>query len=239
MEIGAIILARKLSESEIWINKPAWWLKVWIFILMRVNHKDGKVFDRGSNFFSYKMIYDDCFIEDEGIKKTAIDGLIRWLKLTTQITTRKTTRGFIITVCNYATYQDFDTYKNDTRNDTRNETETKPKRNRNDTINNNENNDNNENKIITGEIELKKIPSWLESRAFEVFGNVPLGNLRDWTENYEESWIKEALNKTEAANVKSVNYTTKILQDWALNGKEDKQKPEPAKQGSDKYADRD
>ncbi len=38
----------------------------------------------------------------------------------------------------------------------RNETETKPKRNRNDTINNNENNDNNENKIITGEIELKK-----------------------------------------------------------------------------------
>ena len=117
--------------------------------------------------------------------------------------------------------------------------ETKPKRNRNDTINNNENNDNNENKIITGEIELKKIPSWLESRAFEVFGNVPLGNLRDWTENYEESWIKEALNKTEAANVKSVNYTTKILQDWALNGKEDKQKPKPAKQGSDKYADRD
>lgn len=52
------------------------------------------------------------------------------MKKEQNITTHKTTRGFIITVLNYDKYQTFNNYKNDTQNDT----QTKRKRNANDTI---------------------------------------------------------------------------------------------------------
>lgn len=52
------------------------------------------------------------------------------MKKEQNITTHKTTRGFIITVLNYDKYQSFNNYKNDTKNDK----QTKHKRNTNDTI---------------------------------------------------------------------------------------------------------
>lgn len=141
---GCILLARKILKSSIWQQKPSWWLKVWIYILMEVNHKDNALFKRGENFFNYKEIFNDCNLITEGNDTKSIDNLMRWLKSTGQITTHKTTRGFIISVCNYEYYQNLVNYKNDTQNDIGNEIETKQKRNRNDTINNNDNNDNNE-----------------------------------------------------------------------------------------------
>jgi len=153
---GCILLARKMLDSEIWTNKPAWWLKVWIYILMKVNHVNNGRFQRGQGFFRAESIQEACSLQLEGITKKTIHNLIKWLKSTTQITTQKTTRGMIITVCNYNEYQDLLNYKNDTENDTENEIGTKQKRNRNDTINNNGKNVKNGKKRVRGKNTLPK-----------------------------------------------------------------------------------
>lgn|SRR3990167_1588971 len=140
---GCILLARKLQQSDIWVKKPSWWLKVWMYMLIQVNHKDNYLFKRGQNFFTREKIYDDCKLYLEGIKALTVDNMIRWLRATRQATTQKTTRGIIITICNYELYQNMLNYKNDTENDTSNEIETTQKRHRNDTINNNVNNEKN------------------------------------------------------------------------------------------------
>lgn len=115
---GYIITPRVILKSEIWKTKPAWWLKIWNFILIKVNHKDNKYFKRGTNLFTYEMIHYECNLNLDFIKSKSISNVIKWLKLRTQITTQKTTRGLIITVCNYELYQNPKNYVNDTENDT-------------------------------------------------------------------------------------------------------------------------
>lgn len=137
---GYIMLARKLRDSEIWHAKPAWWLKVWVYILMEVNHKTNPQFARGTNFFSYQDIYYKCRLSQEGVKQRAISNLVHYLKKATMIRTRKTTRGLVITVCNYEKYQNPIAYTKDTENDTEKDNRMKQKRHRNDTINNKGNN---------------------------------------------------------------------------------------------------
>jgi hypothetical protein len=136
---GFQLLARQIQDSEIWKTKPAWWLKVWLHIILEVNHKDNKFFKRGENFFSFQEIYDKCTLRNEGIKLRSVDNVVSWLRERKMCTTRKTTRGIVITVVKYEYFQDIDNYRNDTQNDTG----TGQERDRNGTINNNDNNDNN------------------------------------------------------------------------------------------------
>lgn len=135
---GCVLLARKIEESPIWNSKPSWWLKVWIHILTKVNHKKQAGFDRGENFFSRKSIHESCCLRNENIKQETVDNVLRWLKRTTQITTRKTTRGQIIKVVNYDRYQNIDNYRHDTKDDRPDETGTRQERDGNETINNND-----------------------------------------------------------------------------------------------------
>ena len=149
---GCVLLARNIKESEIWVNKPSWWIKVWIYILMNVNHTDNKFFKRGENMFSRKKIYEDCRLMGDRIGAETVDNAIRWLRATTSITTRKTTRGITIKVNKYDDYQNMANYKtvvendteNDLQNDMENDSETTQKRLRNDTINKNDKNDKND-----------------------------------------------------------------------------------------------
>jgi len=126
---GCFLVARKIKQSEIWVMKPSWWLKVWIYIIDRATYRKDSVYERGSNFFKIETIWSDCCLSKEGVKVKTIDNVIRWLRTTKQITTRKTTGGFIITVLNYKLYQALPNYKNDMKN----ESETFEKRFRNDT----------------------------------------------------------------------------------------------------------
>lgn len=149
---GCVMLARKIQESEIWIKKPSWWYKTWTHILMKVNHRNNPQFKRGTSFFNAKKIYNDCYLCNEGIKEEALKNFIKFLKKRCMITTQKTTRGFILTVCNYEFYQNLDNYRNPTENSTENPIETRSKLDRNSTINNNVNNVKNGKNVI-------KIPS--------------------------------------------------------------------------------
>jgi len=134
---GATIWARQTITSAIFFYKPDKWFKIWFFIVNRVNHSDTKLFPRGSNLMTYAEIS-----EHTKATKHQIDMFMRWAKKEQMLTTQKTTRGMIVTICNYNYFQDLDNYKNGTENELR------PKRNRNgnDTINKNDNNGKNEKK---------------------------------------------------------------------------------------------
>ena len=135
---GCFQIARSLFHDEIWLMKPSWWCKVWIYIIGKANHTDyNDKIKRGDLFTTYRQIYSDCNLTLEGVRENAIDNVISYLKDTQKCTTRKTTRGFIITVLNYDLYQTISNYKNDTEN----EIQTIPKRNGNDMINNNDKNE--------------------------------------------------------------------------------------------------
>jgi len=196
MIIGAIQLARQITESNIWTNKPAWWFKVWCFLLMHVNHASNKSFDRGHNFFSYSYIYDECRLVNDGVKKATIDNVIRWLRQSKMITTQKTTRGIIISICNYDTYQDLINYKNDTSN----EIKTRHKRDTNETINKNVKNVKNVKKEDIGEF----------GQALSDFRDMRKSIKKPLTERAEEMIITklEKLSDNESERIDILNQST-------------------------------
>ena len=55
IEGGYILLSRKIIESEIW-RKPPLYLKVWIWLLERAQHKEYKQLKRGQLFASISDI---------------------------------------------------------------------------------------------------------------------------------------------------------------------------------------
>lgn len=127
---GAIVLARKIIDSDIFLNKPDKWFKIWTFILLSANYKDIKNFKRGEVFTTYSEI---CSYTKA--TRNEVDHCIRWLKQATQITTRKATRGLYINVVNYNVYQKLNNYKSDTESDNKSDLKAIEERYKSDTIN--------------------------------------------------------------------------------------------------------
>lgn len=131
IEGGCVLIARNILNSEIWRKPPAY-LKIFMYILLKVNHKDG-LFPRGTNFFNFS---DEKI---DGVSYAQVDHFFRWAKSEKVqiLATEKTTRGVIVKLNNYGLYQDLENYY--LRNTLRNNCETTAKQLRNgcDTINNN------------------------------------------------------------------------------------------------------
>ena len=96
---GYILLSRSIINSEIW-KKPPEYLKIFLFILVKVNHKDG-LFPRGSNFFNFSDQKPD------GVTLNQIYKFLSWAKSKKVqiLATQKSTRGVVIKVNNYGAYQ--------------------------------------------------------------------------------------------------------------------------------------
>jgi len=131
---GATVWLRKTIESDIFYWKPDKWFKIWFFIINKVNHKNTKLFKRGINFTTYKEISLHT-----RASRNQIDKFIRWAKEEQMLTTHKTTRGMVISIVNYAKYQDYIKRKRDMPV----VSQTKRSRNTVDTINKNGKNDKN------------------------------------------------------------------------------------------------
>lgn len=97
---GWIKLHRILLYSDIF-KKKAEYLKIFFYILCNVNHADG-LFPKGSNFFNFR----DEIRDIPNVSLNQVYEFIRWAKKEGMITTQKTTRGVIINVTNWDTYQD-------------------------------------------------------------------------------------------------------------------------------------
>ena len=110
---GCILLSRQIFENKIWYKSPEF-LKIFIYIVGKVNFKDG-YFKTGEALFNFsKETIPGC-------TKTQIYEFLRWAK-SPQIeilTTQKTTRGVVVKLNNYRFYQDLTNYTyQDTYQDT-------------------------------------------------------------------------------------------------------------------------
>ena len=114
IEKGYILLARAIDESEIMI-KPPHFREVWLYLLRNANHTDrviyGKKLKRGQLLTSYKAIIQALRWEHGSYTKNNIQCAFRHLKESAMITTQKSTRGVIVTICKYDYYQDAINYK--------------------------------------------------------------------------------------------------------------------------------
>lgn len=111
---GYIRVATKITESEIFWNKPDKWLKIWIYILTHVRRKDEPNMKKGQGHFLYSSIMEAC-----QATKPQVDHFIRYAKQATMLATTKATRGFVISILNFDKYQEHGNYKSDTKSDSK------------------------------------------------------------------------------------------------------------------------
>jgi len=116
---GYYIKARSIKESEI-AQSPPHVREIWDLLLRRANFKDrkinGRIIKRGQLFTSYREILDELSwkvgYRIERYKKYDCENTMKFLRSRAMITTSKTTRGIIITICNYEFYQNPKNYDN-------------------------------------------------------------------------------------------------------------------------------
>jgi hypothetical protein len=157
---GYIIVSRKLIESEIW-DKPPLYLKVWIYLLTKAQHKQYKGLKRGQLYTSIPEIIEACSwkvgARRERPKKDQIFQIIDWLRKVNEgghesnakaptIATTKATHGLVISIDKYCFYQDPLNYESNDEGTDENPTKPSRKQRQPDNINKNVKNDKNDNK---------------------------------------------------------------------------------------------
>ena len=132
---GGFIVARKLFGSEIWLRDPLY-LKVWIWIIGKANHKDikknGRLYRRGELVTTYNKIikaasyYHNRSHITPSLKKIRL--ILEWLQKEGMIAVKPLKSGLGLTgadpkartraylgikiiVMNYDTYQNYKNYK--------------------------------------------------------------------------------------------------------------------------------
>ena len=105
------VIWRGIFESEIWTQEP-WRFKVWIYMIGKANHKEqlkkklkrGELYISNIKDFCKEVSWKNGFISKRPTNES-MKQFWRWLRKEGMITTRKTTRGTIITIKNYEKYQ--------------------------------------------------------------------------------------------------------------------------------------
>ena len=133
---GYYVKARRIQESEIAHATPCI-REVWDWLIMQCNHVPkktcGTIIDRGQCLRSIRDIQDGLSWKSgyrkETYSKSQVEYALNWLRRggygliagdhtdTPMVTTRKTTRGMIITVCNYDYYQRPENYEHNNGQD--------------------------------------------------------------------------------------------------------------------------
>jgi hypothetical protein len=90
---GWVSLHRKILQSPIF-NKPPEYFKVWIYLLLNVDHQNG------IGFFSWNNIKNDCHVTNSQLKKCFI-----FMEKEQMISRKKLPRGVEITILNWDKYQ--------------------------------------------------------------------------------------------------------------------------------------
>jgi len=112
---GYYLKARCIEQSDI-AHAPPHAREVFDYFLRKAFWRDGYEFGRGQLLTSYKAIQDDLrwYVGNrpERYKRHEIETAVKLLARTGAITTARTTRGMIVTVCNYWLYQSPDSYEN-------------------------------------------------------------------------------------------------------------------------------
>lgn len=110
---------RAIDESEV-ARFPPHVREIWMYLLRKANHRNDETsgLKRGQLITSYSEIIEDLswFVgyRKESYKKHHCGTAMRVLTKEAMITTTKTTRGLIITICKYDHYQSPENYETNT-----------------------------------------------------------------------------------------------------------------------------
>ena len=108
IENGCFQIARQIFDSKLWLEKPASWKIIWIYILGKVNHTDTKSMSRGSGFFNFT---NECIQIGVDIKVDSIKKFLAYARNCAMISTTRSTRGTIVLVRNYNQFQSIGNYE--------------------------------------------------------------------------------------------------------------------------------
>lgn len=205
---GYILLSRKIIESEIF-KKPPLYLKVWIYLLSKAQHKDYKQLKRGQLWTNIPEIQEVCSwyvgFRKETPSKKQIYTILEWLRnpyeqdnekdtKETMIVTTKGTQGMLIYIVNFNHYQ---TSKNYEGNDEGNNEIPMKKLRKDDEGNNINKNDKND-KNVNKDVLFKKEP-------------------KIYTKDDKEYLLAEYLSKQIAKRLNKPLKEEKDLQRWAAD----------------------
>lgn len=122
IEGGYYLKARCIEESAI-AHAPPHIREIWDYILRKAFWKDGKLLKRGQLLTSYKEIIEalswQVGFRKMSYKASNCETGMKYLTKHGMITKARTTRGMLITVCNYEAYQDMKSYENRNGDDTK------------------------------------------------------------------------------------------------------------------------
>lgn len=161
MSNGFILLSRSLLESDVFASQKL--LKIWIWCLLKANFKDKHIplkvgkgetiveVKRGQFLFGRHRAEDELFIDGSTIYKS-----IKKLEQMSMINVESNSQYSVITICNYDTYQDSNTYQVATNEQPRNNQVTSKEQPSNTT--NNYNKDNNIDNTLLSEIKISDVP---------------------------------------------------------------------------------
>lgn len=223
---GYYLKARKIQESDI-AHAPPHVREIWDWLIHNALHDDYGKLKRGQLRTTYQDILDGLSwyvgYRKMRYKKHNCEMAMKWLTKAGMITTAKTTRGMIVTVCNYDVYQNPKNYESHTNVDTK----ATMKLQGTDTIYKNDNNVNNEDsgirwKLRNGEyynIPKSKMPV-LEERYPLVNVLRELADGATWSESQPEyklktiddvhsqiaNWLKTATDKARQNPEKPIQY---------------------------------
>lgn len=235
---GYILLSRRLVESEIF-DKPPLYLKVWIYLLSKAQHKDFKGLKRGQLWTNIPEIQEACSwyvgYRKETPTKKQIYTILEWLRNPceqdnegttkgTMIVTTKATQGLIINIDKYSFYQDSKNYEGN--NESNNEGTAKELR-REQQGNNIYKNDKNVQDITTTPTIGNEPVDNVDKCSYIDFFNNNFGHLitafeGETLEGYVKDGIEPdvivlALKEAVEANIRDMRYVKKVLNRWLDN----------------------
>jgi len=149
---GYYLKARCIQNSEI-ATMPPHIREIWDWLLKEANHTsnkvNGTVIERGQLIKTFKDIQEGLYWmvgwRKMKYKKWQCENAMKFLRERSMITTMKTTRGMLITICNYSHYQDPKNYESNRKADMR----ATVNKQTTDTINKNDKNDKNGKKVLS------------------------------------------------------------------------------------------
>lgn len=119
---GYFIMARAIQNSDIAKASPCT-RELWTWLIKEANHKlnSRSNIKRGSMIRTIKNMQEGLHwysgYRRDTYTKSQIEYALKYLRDKTMIKTAKTTRGMLITICNYERYQDFKNYEPNNESD--------------------------------------------------------------------------------------------------------------------------
>ncbi|WP_315120938.1 hypothetical protein [uncultured Clostridium sp.] len=240
---GYILLSRRLIESEIF-EKPPLYLKVWVYLLSRAQHKEFKDLKAGELWTKIPEIQEACswYVGYRKVTPTykEVYAVIDWLRSphericerTTNgntkgnmIGTTKGTQGMLVNIENYGFYQDPKNYESNSEGNTERTTKEPRTEFEGNNINKNDkecNKNEQECNIYDPTNEALELCKYYSSLKPSSTITQHLPTLKIWINDYGFNWTKEAMEKCLKNKNRFIQpYIETLLKNWQRDGKEE------------------